>query len=92
MSPGTTLYVNADGLSETSRLRVEILDDHFKPLPEYSGEASLPLEKSGFRQRITWQGRDKLEGLDRPFRVRVSWEGRYPEDARLYAVYVQGSE
>ncbi len=91
-SPGTALYVNADGLSETGRLRVEILDDRFKPLPGYSGDASIPLEKSGFRQRVSWRGKDTLEGLDRPFRIRVGWEGTYPEDARLYAVYVQQSQ
>ena len=72
MSPGTALYVNADGLSETSRLRVEILDDRFKPLPGYSGEAAILLEKSGFRQRVSWRGKDRLQGLDRPFRIRVN--------------------
>ncbi len=84
--------MNADGLSETGRLRVEILDDRFKPLPGYSGDASIPLEKSGFRQPVTWRGKDRLQGLDRPFRIRVSWEGTYPEDARLYAIYLQQSQ
>ena len=57
-----------------------------------SGEAAILLEKSGFRQRVSWRGKDRLQGLDRPFRIRVNWKGTYPEDARLYAVYVQGSE
>ena len=92
MPNGAALYLNADGLSESSQLRVEILDDRLRPLPEYSGEASVPLQKSGFRERVSWRGRDRLEGLNRPFRVRVNWQGRDQEEARLFAVYVEESQ
>ena len=43
---GADLYVNADGLSASSQLRVEILDDRLRPLAD-----SVPLQKSGFEKR-----------------------------------------
>jgi hypothetical protein len=88
VSGGANLYVNAKGLSASSRLRVEILDHRLRPLPGYSGTDSIPLQKSGFREPVTWRGRSRLEGLDQPFRVRINWEGEHPEKARLFAVYV----
>ena len=91
-SPQAEIYVNASGLSEKSQLRVEVLDHRLRPLPGYSGDASIPVREPGLRQRVTWRGKDQLAGVDGPIRVRVNWEGIYPEDARLYAVYVVGSE
>lgn len=87
-SPRAEIYVNAGGLSDNSQLRVEVLDDRFQPLPGYSGDTSISLRESGLRQRVTWRGKEHLEGVEGPFRIRVNWEGIRPEDARLYAVYV----
>lgn len=91
-TPQAEIYVNASGLSEASQLRVDVLDHRLRPLPGYSGDASIPLREPGLRQRVTWDGKDQLAGVDGPIRVRVNWEGIYPEDARLYAVYVVESE
>ncbi len=85
---GAEIYVNADGLSASSQLRVEVLDDRLRPMEGYSGADSVPLQKSGFREKVTWKGGNRLEGLNRPFRIRVNWEGSDQEDARLFAVYV----
>jgi hypothetical protein len=88
MPQGASLYVNADGLSASSQLRVEILDHQLRPVPGYSDPDSVPLQKSGFREQVTWGGGRQVYGLDRPFRIRVNWEGSHQEKARLFAVYV----
>jgi hypothetical protein len=85
----TTIEVNADGLSQHSTLAVEVLDEQFRPLPEYRAESCVPLVESGLRQAVRWRGRPRLQALERPFRIRVNWGGVRPEDARLYAIYVR---
>ena len=86
------MYLNADGLSEHSLLKVEILDEQFRPLPGYSGEDCIPLSESGLRQPIAWRSRSSLEKWDHPIRVNVSWEGSRPEDAYVYTVYLVEGE
>ena len=82
------VFINADGLSAQSSLKVEILDEQFSPLPDYSGNDCMRLTESGLRQPVAWRGKQALKGLERPFRVKVSWTGTRPEDANLYAAYV----
>ena len=90
--PDTRVYLNADGLSEHSLLKVEIVDEQFKPLPGYSGDDCLPLAESGLRKPIAWRDRRSLEKWDHPIRVSVTWEGPRPEDAYVYAVYLVEGE
>ena len=85
---GGHIFVNADRLGEHSRLRVELLDREFRPIPGYSGDECVVLCESGLRQPVRWRGKDTIERFDHPIRVRVNWEGVRPEDARLFAVYV----
>jgi hypothetical protein len=86
---GSRVYINADGLSEDSQLKVEILDEQFRPIPGYSGPDCVALEKSGLRQAIAWRGTSLLENLNRPIRVRVTWAGAAPQAAKLYAIYIE---
>ena len=90
--PGQRVLINADGLSEPSRLRVEVLNERFEPMPGYSGQDCIPVVRSGLRQPVMWRGRQRLEGIDHPIRIRVRWEGPDHEDARLFAVYVGDSD
>lgn len=85
---GLGVYVNADRLHEHSRLRVELLDEAFYPLPGYSGDNCIPIAEPGLRQRVSWKQGDRVTGIDGQVRVRVDWEGLRPEDAQLFAVYV----
>ena len=73
---------------EHSELIVEVLDEQFRPLPGYSGEACVPLREPGLRQPVVWQGRDSVSEIAGPFRLRVTFGGLRPEDARLHALYV----
>lgn len=82
------VFVNADRLNEHSQLRVELLDREFRPLPGYSGNDCILLEEPGLRLPVRWREKGKLERFGHPVRVRVNWEGLRPEDARLFAVYV----
>ena len=82
------VFINADGLSAQSNLKVELLDEQFNPLLGYSAADCILLSESGLRQPVVWHGRQTLEKLDHPFRLKVSWVGPRPEDAHLYAAYV----
>src|SRR4030095_15070679 len=76
--------VNADGLYDQNQLRVEILSDRLVPVAGFSGADSIPVTQSGFRQRVTWRGKDRLDNLTTPLRGRVSWVGPQPEETRGY--------
>ncbi len=88
-SPGTELFINADGLGQYSQLQVELLDLRFRPIPGYSGDDCVPLSESGLRQPVRWRNQSSLARFDHPIRVRINWRGIRPEDAQLYAVYVE---
>ena len=84
-------FINADGLSGSSRLKVEALDLQFRPLPGYAGDACVELAESGLRQPIRWSQRKLLAGLDDPIRLKVTWQGDRWEDAFFYSAYLEGT-
>lgn len=83
------VFVNAEGLSPSARLTVELLDLQFRPLEGYAGDACEPLAESGMRQPVQWQGKNRLAGLDDPIRLKVIWEGDRWDDAFFYGAYVE---
>ncbi len=87
-SSGYRIFINADGLSTHSYLKVEICDQQFRNLPGYSGNDCIPVTEPGLRQPVVWRNKQTLDKLDQPIRVRVNYEGLRLEDARVYAVYV----
>jgi hypothetical protein len=87
-----SVAVNVEGLSEQSQLRVELLDEQFRPLPGYSGADCVPLTKAGLRQPVVWRNRKVVESIKRPVRVKVRWGGARPEDTYVYAVYLSGTQ
>ena len=86
---GARVFANVGGLSEQSWMTVEVLDVRFRPLPGYSGADCVPLRSDGLRQPIVWRTGKTVQGIDGPFRLRVNLDGARPEDARLYALYVE---
>lgn len=82
------VHVNVDGTGANSHLKVEVLDEQFRPLPGYSGEACVPVQENGLRQQVRWHGHDSLPASGGPFRIQVTFDGVRPEDVKLYAVYV----
>ncbi|MAG37607.1 MAG: hypothetical protein CL878_15340 [Dehalococcoidia bacterium] len=86
-APGQ-VYVNVAGVWEHSEITVEVLDEQFRPLPGYSGEACIPLREPGLRQPVVWKDRQAVGEIDGPFRLRVNFNGLRRDDARLFAIYV----
>jgi hypothetical protein len=86
---GARIFVNADGLGAESRLRVTVLSEQLVPLDGYAAGDAIPITDSGFGRSAAWRRKGDLGRQGRPIRVRVDWEGTRPEDARVYAVYVQ---
>lgn len=83
------LYLNVDGLSEHTLLGVELVDEQFRPLAEYTGESAAVVRENGLRQRVTWGGNSVVTAPDHLLRLRVSFGGVRPEDIRFYAAYLE---
>ena len=81
------IYLNVDGLSEHANVTVELLDEQFRKLPEYSGANCIEITESGFRQPVKWRDKKFLD-MAQPIRIRVNFNGIRPEDIRIYAVYI----
>jgi hypothetical protein len=85
---GGKVYLNADGLSEDSYLKVELLDEQLRGVAGYSGADSALVKQSGLRQPVQWGKKKSLQKFPHALRVRITYGGLRPEDARVYAVYV----
>ena len=88
LSGPASLFVNASGLGEQSRLRLDLLDQGFRPLPGYSGDDAAVIADDGFRIPVRWRDADALPEGNEPVRIAVRFAGARPEDVRLHAVYV----
>jgi len=84
--------VNAEGLGQHSQVRVEILDEQLRTLPGYGCAECCALADSGLRQPVCWGGSESVRSATGRIRLRVHIEGVRPEDARVYAVYVESTE
>lgn len=84
-----TNHVNAEGLSESSDLKVELLDEKFQGVEGFSREETATVRESGFRQPVHWQGEQSVADVDQPIRIRVSYHGIRLEDLQFYALYVR---
>jgi hypothetical protein len=88
LSGAARLSVNASGLGQHSQLRIELLDDGFRPLPGFSGGDAAVIAEDGFRSPVRWVGGDGALPVDGLVRIAVRFAGVRPEDACLHAVYV----
>ena len=86
-SRGRKLFINASGLSKDAPITVELLDDHDRPIPGYSGTASARLTADGVRQPIVWPAPANDLPPNKPFAVRIHLPDN--DDARMYAVYAE---
>lgn len=78
-------FVNADGLSDEARLRIELLDHLESPIAGCTGERAAIVTQSGFQSPVEWKTHNRLP--DR-VRLRVVFEGKRRTDIRLSAIYV----
>ncbi|MCP5557580.1 MAG: hypothetical protein H7A55_07475 [Verrucomicrobiaceae bacterium] len=79
-------FINADGLSSTAQLQVELLDHLERPIAAYSGKNAALVTQSGFQTPIVWQS---TEPLPERVRLRVRFEGQDRTRIRFSALYLQ---
>ena len=82
-------YVNAHGLSEIARLKIELLDHQLNHLLGYSGSDATLVTSSGFQTPIEWDVQTSPDGLPDRVRLRVTFEGTKKTDIRFNAIYIR---
>ncbi len=85
---GAGVFLNVELASKHAEAKVELCDEQFRPLPDYSGDNAIPVTESGLRVPVRWKGGNTAPGKGEAFRVRVEYCGIRPEDVRVFAVYV----
>jgi len=86
---GAKVFINASGLSENSRITVEMLNEKFEKLEGYTTADFIPWkDDSGICMPVKWKNRCLIYPSSGLVRIRVNWDGLRLEDARVYAVYL----
>ena len=88
-SNGACVYLNVDLASPHAEVTVELCDEQFRPLPDYSADNAISVTEGGLHIPVKWKGKDTYPGNGQPFRIRVNYGGIRPEDIRIYAIYVE---
>ena len=78
-------FVNAEGLGEEARLRIELLDRLERPLAAYAGENAAIVTRGGFQAPVGWKSEAAQPGH---VRLRVVFEGKRRAAIRFSAIYV----
>jgi hypothetical protein len=78
---GSHLFVNAD--SRGGELRVEVLDDRGRVLPDFAAEDCIPVHEDGTKQAVTWKNANLQSLAGRPVRLRF-----LASRGRLFAFWV----
>ncbi len=81
----TSLVINAEGITGSSPLIIELLDHLDRPLKSYSETDAARLTADGTQVRVVWPGKTYLPA-DRKFAVKV----KFPVNskAKVYALYL----
>lgn len=82
-------YVNADGLSNNARLKIELLDSKLSPLSRFSGADAAVVSESGFQTPIEWNGKHEINDLPDRVRIKVTFEGTDNTKLRFNTIYVR---
>ena len=79
--------LNVDGNADDAPLMVELLDDHDRPVPGYSGADAAKVTTNGTQLEIKWPAK-KAAALPqgKTLAVRVKFPAN--SAAHLYALYV----
>lgn len=85
---GARVFVNASGLGEHTELRINVLDEAFKPVSGYSGDEAAVIENDNLRLPVRWGDGDVLPS-DEVYHIQVIFDGVRPEDANLHAIYIE---
>jgi hypothetical protein len=80
--------VNVSGLGQHTQLRIDLVDEGFRPIPGCSCADAALVTENGFAVPVCWRSAASLSPEHGRVRLDVQFVGVRPEDARLYAVYV----
>lgn len=84
---GFSISVNAD---HTSGMSVEISDERFRLLPEFSGaNAGAPQQESGLDCSVRWPAANPSALGGRTIRLKISLAGQKGEATRLYGLCLE---
>lgn len=82
-----TLWLNADSAKQ---LRVELADEQFRPLPEFSGPNAGGTEKDGgFDCPVAWPSKSLGSLHGKAVRMRIHFRKEGAVSPRLFAVYLR---
>jgi hypothetical protein len=82
-------YVNAEGLGNDARLRLELLSESGVPVPRFSGGNAAVVHENGFQAPVRWPKHELLATLPDRIRVKAYFEGNAKTDIRYYALYIR---
>jgi dienelactone hydrolase len=86
---GSQIQLNADDLSGLS---VEVADERFNLLPDFSGDhRGIAAGAGGLTCPVRWPTRDVAELGGRTVRLRIHLRKVGPQEPRLFAVYLKAS-
>ena len=86
---GSALSLNAD---QPDLIRVELCDEHFKPIPEFSGDhAGATVPSQGLESKVRWQTGhlSRLGGETVRFRFLLRRDN--DREPRFYAAYLKST-
>jgi hypothetical protein len=83
---GGKLLINVDGASNEVPLTVELLDDHDRPVPGYSGADAAKISTNGTRLAVAWPKKSAALPAGQSLAVKV----RFPikSTTKVYALYI----
>ncbi|MBL9216777.1 MAG: hypothetical protein JNG83_14970 [Opitutaceae bacterium] len=84
-----TLYLNADGLAEEARLRIELIDRLGAPVPGYAGAEAAIVRESGLKVAVRWPQGTAITCPQESYRLRFTFEGAEAGRVRFYAGYLE---
>jgi len=90
IEPGSRkFFINAAGLGEGSKLKLELLDHLMQPLEGFSGDTAAMITVDGFQTPVLFGGNAAVRGLPERVRVKVTFEGEKRTEIRFSAMYLR---
>jgi hypothetical protein len=82
-----SLWLNAEG---ARGITVELADEQFRPLPEFSGENAGRAEREGGLDcQVTWPSKSMASLRGKVIRLRINLHKQGPATPRLFAIYLR---
>lgn len=79
------IHLNIEGCSETSPIRVELIDERGVPIPKYSGENAAEVTRSDVYCEVNWPN-GVPSSMESDFALKVTLVR--PDNTRIYALYL----